>query len=513
MTHPRPSIKEALKGNPWFLFSAFCFFPLLLSAGNWLSGNCHAAYRDILSFRFSRAKQTLMAEKAMHPRDAAPIYLESYMGFLEAFSRDEKPLYEKFWKEQKERIRLLEKSDDKLPACHYFIGSVHLQSAILRTRLGEYAAAAMEYQKAYSGFTENVRRYRNFLPQYAGLGLIHVLAGVVPENYSWALKLFGVEGDIPLGLSEISMVAGYRGDDEFFLDSRLEALFYLSFIDPAIAKDPDQFLRILQLFESRQVLFPEPSNPILTYAKVTLLFRMHRNEDALQQLNLYQSSVPETRFLLLDYLTGVAKLNKLDPSAIIDLNLFLKNYQGSNYLKSACQKIAWSSLISGDTAKYSEYMDLCMARGEAFTEADKLADREARSRQRPGTILLRARLLYDGGYYDGAMNELLNHGLKEIVHAGSDLTEYHYRLGRIYQASGDPDKALSCYDMAIREGSRLPYYYAAASALQSGLICEQQKEISRAEQYFRICLSLDYPEYKTSLDLKARAGLKRTKAR
>ena len=45
-------------------------------------------------------------------------------------------------------------------------------------------------------------------------------------SYSWLLKLFGIEGDVQLGLKEISRVAGYSGKNESIRIFRLEALFY-----------------------------------------------------------------------------------------------------------------------------------------------------------------------------------------------------------------------------------------------------------------------------------------------
>jgi tetratricopeptide (TPR) repeat protein len=142
-------------------------------------------------------------------------------------------------------------------------------------------------------------------------------------------------------------------------------------------------------------------------------------------------------------------------------------------------------------------------------EEDKQALREATSNQLPNVALLRARLLFDGGYYDRALHELLDRNLKKIIQSSKDIPEYHYRLGRIYQEKGEDEKALSYFDKAIGEGKRLPYYLAANAALQSGLIYEEKKDLANAEKYFRLCLEMDYPDYKTSIDLKARAGLQR----
>jgi hypothetical protein len=52
--------------------------------------------------------------------------------------------------------------------------------------------------------------------QNSGLGLIHVLAGVIPDNYSWVLKILGLEGNVQKGLDEIAVMAGYAGSNETY---------------------------------------------------------------------------------------------------------------------------------------------------------------------------------------------------------------------------------------------------------------------------------------------------------
>jgi len=500
---------KALNGKWLFLFNAFCFIPFLLAAQLDFNRNCIIGYQNILALQFQEASKVLALEQVEHPSNLTPVYLSNYIDFLETFIKEEQPSFEKFRKDVDRRFQILEKADRHSPYYHYFLGSLHIQSAILKTKFGEYRSAAIEYSQAYRELRENKKLFPDFLPQDAGIGLVHVLAGIVPDNYSWLVKLFGMEGDIQLGLSEISRVAEYSGNDEVNKIFRLEALFYLSFIDISLGKDTERAMRILRNFERQNVSFPEPSNPLLVFAKVAILSKAHRNQEVLSTLELYQTSTPNFRFCYLDYLTGLAKLNQLDPSADRYFIKFLKDFRGRNYIKSAFQKLAWCFLLKGDKSKYQEYIGKVLNRGNLFVDGDKQAYREAQSKQVPNIILLKARLLFDGGYNDKALHELLDNTIKEIVTSSRDLLEYHYRLGRIYQESGDIVKALSYYEKTVQEGSNLPYYFAANAAFQSGLIYEQKKDFNHAEKYFRICLSMDYPEYKTSLDQKAKAGLQR----
>jgi tetratricopeptide (TPR) repeat protein len=175
------------------------------------------------------------------------------------------------------------------------------------------------------------------------------------------------------------------------------------------------------------------------------------------------------------------------------------------------QKIAWTSLVSGDTSGYHKYIRRALTEGTREVDEDKQAYAEASSGVVPNVPLLRARLLSDGGYYNRALDLLLNRSLKEYIRNKRDLAEYYYRLGRIYQALDQDARAVHNYRLAVLNGKNLPAYYAAGAALQMGIIHERNKAFPSADSCFRLCLSLDYEEYKTSLSQKARAGLNRVR--
>src|SRR5512141_1168485 len=107
---------------------------------------------------------------------------------------------------------------------------------------------------------------------------------------------------------------------------------------------------------------------------------------------------------------------------------------------------------------------------------DKQAGREVRSKERPNLVLLKARLLSDGGYTDRALHVLLDQPVHNVIKTPKELLEYTYRLGRIYQQSGNPSRALNYFEITIRDGMNQSWYFAENAALQSGLIYEQNND-------------------------------------
>jgi tetratricopeptide (TPR) repeat protein len=502
---------KALSRKQMFLFSALFFFPSFLFAQFDFNNNCREAYRSILSLHFTEAGKLLNAEKAAHPSNLIPAYLENYIDFFTVFIGEEPSAFEKFRKAQELRSDILKNGNKESPWYRYCLGNMHIQFAICRIKFGEYKSAAIDISSASGYLKENSRLHPDFLLQNSGLGLIHVLSGVIPDNYSWVLRIFGLEGDVQKGLDEISTVAGYNGSNETDQLFRIESLFYLAFLDATLGKDAKYALQILKKFDDQKIAFPGPTNPLLIFVRASILAKTGKTDEAILNLQEYHAEGQDFPFCYLDYLTGLNKLNRLDPDADLYFIRFLKNFRGRNYIKSCYQKLAWTFLLKGNVPKYEEFISKALTRGALFIDNDIQANREAKSKEQPNIILLQARLLSDGGYSDRAIHLLLDQSVKNVVKTPKDLLEYNYRLGRLYQQSGNHTDALKYFGITIRDGAGQTWYFAENAALQSGIIYEQNKDFTNAARCYRQCLAMKNTEYKNSLDQKARLGLKRIK--
>ena len=119
----------------------------------------------------------------------------------------------------------------------------------------------------------------------------------------------------------------------------------------------------------------------------------------------------------------------------------------------------------------------------AESDADKQALKEARSGKWPNKVLLRSRLLSDGGYYGEAL-QALQGGSSADFQAPEEKCEFAYRIGRIYDGLGRKDEAIGAYLTAIKTGEHLKEYYAARAALQAGYIYEQRGDRAVGDRLF-----------------------------
>ena len=210
----------------------------------------------------------------------------------------------------------------------------------------------------------------------------------------------------------------------------------------------------------------------------------------------------------MDFMLGRCKLAKGDDDADIYFKNFIIYNKGNHFIKEAHQKLAWYALLKGDEAGYDLNMQQVLIKGSGTTDQDEQALKEAESHERPHPVLLRARLFFDGGYYDQAL-ALLTDQFFETLTLQSQRLEFLYRKGRVLQAKKSNLEALHYFSLTIKFGEEEKYYYACSAALESGLIHESLGSDWAAEKFYNMCLEMSPETYSSSLHQKARTGLSR----
>jgi tetratricopeptide (TPR) repeat protein len=229
--------------------------------------------------------------------------------------------------------------------------------------------------------------------------------------------------------------------------------------------------------------------------------------DVLKSKPPYQTLYP---FYYMDYLLGLAKMRRLDADADLYFKIFTVKYKGKNYIKSAYRNLSWLCQIKNDDKGAITYYSLANKKGIATLEEDKQAQREAEENILWPDDMLKARLLFDGKYYDLALKTIKSINENKLAHIRFKL-ELAYRKARIHHEMGNLDEAILLYQNVIDQGSKKSYYYAAYAALQIGFIYEKQNKLEFAKLYFEKAKK-DFPdnkEYASSIEQKAKAGLKR----
>jgi tetratricopeptide (TPR) repeat protein len=205
---------------------------------------------------------------------------------------------------------------------------------------------------------------------------------------------------------------------------------------------------------------------------------------------------------------GYARMHHLEPDAAIYLEKFITQFKGRFYVKDALQKLSWMYYLSGDMSKAEHYRSMIRQRGSLDTEADKQAQKESETNVWPNKLLLKVRMLNDGGYLRDALRLLQGKSILDFNSAEEKL-EFSYRVGRLYDDLGNDSGAVVFYKQAITLGEHRKEYFAARSALQLGYMYEQAGDKPTAIAWFRRCLKMKDHDYKNSLDSRAKSGIAR----
>jgi tetratricopeptide (TPR) repeat protein len=482
------------------LFLGFSFTGPVL-AGFVFNDNCVGVYRDIMDFKIQGARQKLFQEKTLHPENTIIPYLENTADFMEAFVLEERPLFEVYKSRAGKRLKDLELADEKSPYYLFALAEGTMQMAMVRLKFKEYFTAAFEIRKAFKLLEKNAQAFPSFEPNKKSLGFLHALLGAVPEDYKWVLGFGGLKGTVKQGLEELNSVANASHMDNPHFSE--EAMFIKIFIELNLQKDK---VTAMQLADKLCASNNDNNHLLLSFICSNVAMRTGKNDKAIQILTdrPHKDCLP---FYYLDYTTGVAKLNRLDADADVYFKTFIQNFKGKNFIKSACQKLAWHALIQGDTAKYRYYTKLVLSKGAADIDEDIQAQKEATSGEAPNIPLLKIRLLTDGGYYKKAIAVIAAN--KNAFVRLKDQLELSYRMGRICQEEGNTAKALEYYTSTVSNGKNFNFYFIANAALQLGILFEQTGNYVKARYYYEACLSMKNHEYQHSIDQKAKAGLSR----
>lgn len=494
--------------RPYLLCLSFIVFALPLHAAKYFkfTPSARQAYQYATSLRFGEAYAIMARMKLEDPNNLIVHHIENYIDFFTIYIQEDETSYRQLKKNQSLRLEKVKAGDRSSPYYLFVQADIRLQWALARLRFEEYLGAFTEVSKAYKLLKENEELFPDFMPNKKDLGILHAMVGTIPDSYKWGVKLLGgLDGTIAQGRSEVEEVMAYAGKNDFIFEEETSVLYayLLLHLDN---KEEDAWRAV-----SDSGLRPE-ENPMHCFVMANVAMRTGHNEQAIRLLEHRPKGKAFFPFPYLDYMLGLAKLRRLDSDAAPYFQSFVQHYKGRNFIKEAYQKMAWQELANGNPEGYRRYMRACLAKGYAVAGGDKSAQQEAEHRTPPDPDLLKARLLFDGGYFQKGHQSLAARPPESFASPEARL-EFYYRMGRLLHGLKRYSEAIQYYELAIEKGADSPHFYACNAALQLGLIHESKGEARHARAAFEQCLSLKPEEYRTGLHQKAKAGLARLEER
>lgn len=463
-----------------------------------------SAYEKVISLRFGEAYIDLAKLKLEEPENLIFHHIEDYIDFFRLYISEDEALYDQLKANKDRRLRAIEEGDENSPYYLFLQAEIRLHWALTRLRFEEYLPAFTEVNKANKLLEKNQELFPDFMPNLKDLAILHAIVGTIPDGYQWSVRLLSsLKGTIEQGQKEMEKVLAYSKKNDFLFTKEVQAMY--AYLLLHLANKPEKAWQAIRNSD----LQPDKS-PLHAFVVANIAMRTGHNDEAIKILKAAPQDGMFHGMPFLEFMLGLAKLRRLDKDAGQHFEKYLNKFNGLHYIKEAYQKLAWQALINGDASDYRRYMVKVLEHGTNTGGGDKNAEREANGARTPHVELLRARLLFDGGYAQKAYDRIAPLQLEQSKDDYLRL-EYSYRMGRILQELNRKPEALVYFHRTIEEGEFLPYFFACNAALQCGLIYEQNNDLKLAKQYFRKCLLLNPDEYATGLHQQAKAGLGRIK--
>jgi len=463
---------------PKLLFVVFVFLIYTrvdAQDGNWLSSDARYAMAKIFSSQTAAPKGEELETK----------YLSAYSSFFTYMSFERKPDATHFI----EQYEAFEELNEEASSYQLMLINLSIQKSLLLFMQGQMLEGAHVFYKAHRIFIQLDKG--SFGLEYLKLqAIFDIFLDQVPQQHKAFTSFFGLKGNAKRGFTTLDQylkeVYGQQGVYQEAII--LYGYCLLKFAQPS----HDEIYDYISL-TGRQ------NAPILVFISSALALKHRMGEEA---MTISSSWIDEynKKFPLIFYIKGRALLNAMDERALDAFSKFHQYYKGNSFKTDALMREAWWYHITGAFEQRNDNMKQVDMQTVLPTSNDKQAKAEILNLREEPAELLKARLLFDGGYY-GEAKKVLEH-MDKLVLTDYILAEYYYRYARVNQELNAYNKALFFYEKVIGLCVDDERYIGPYSALESAHICVKLHRSAQALAFLEKAKDLNTGQYKNDIRRK-----------
>lgn len=463
--------------------------------------NCIEAANHLFNLEFAKAREYLGHEKLKNPNNLTVYYYENYIDFFETVIDGSESRYSIYKKNSTDRISKIKSLGDiSNPFYLLYLSEIYLQTTLVNGQFQEFVNAGLNFYRSYKYTEENIERYPYFNFNKKTKGIHHLIISIIPDEYEELFSFLGFTGTSGQGLNNIKDYYQFAYKKPGY---NIEAIIFKFFVMSQFTDDdfaPVNFLK--------EVKYDTLSNKIINICYLLALKQTDNTDESIKFIE--EKKLSDYNLPHLYYLIGSLKLTRLDDDANIYFEKYLKYYKGEHMIKHTHEKLAWYYFLNNDPIKYNYHLNCVKTQGAMVVEHDRQSFYEMLDTLPLNKTLLKARLLFDGGYYNKALSLLMENSSEFKNTNLKYQVEYFYRLGRIYQRLNNFEKAKKYLTYTVNFGENISdYYFVSYAAYNLGLIYEQEKNYPESKDYYKKCIVKTKKSYYPGIIRKAKIGLKR----
>ncbi len=445
------------------------------------------AYEEVLNLNFSKSEYIL--SKTTEKIDITEAYIKANNFFINlmlnnysnnVLKNDSISFY----------LNTINSSELNSPWINYFEVELLTMKSLIDIRLENKMSSAYNIYKASKLSKSTLKEYPNFAPMKTLYGFELCTFSQIPENYKSLASFFGIEGDYKRGIKEIENAIDQLKDGPIKQKSK----FIYIFSQKEFGKTSN--IRISNYIENYK------SSPVMIYYEAYLLYKDNKISKAKE---LLKNTEPlwKDKFNYLNYFTGKLLAFSIDYTATKYFDTFLKNTKTDYFKQSTYRYLAYLELLRGNKKEYNRLAETVKTiKLSSQSESDKSALNEISDITQPQ--LIKAQLLFDGGYYSESKSVLLDSQKTNICHSESDFIIYYYRLGSIYYKLGNTELAIQNFERCTKFNFNNKFHYQANAYLHLGELFILKGNTEKSKDNLEMCLDLEGFPYSYSIHNSAK---------
>ena len=462
---------------------------------------CRQAYLRAYHADFEGVARLAKQERSDHPQNRAIEYVVSFSRFLETTFNESPKQDEEFLEWVNNKVKLVEDGDEH-PFKRFALGEMAMYQALVNIRLDNSISGAWAIRRTYITLEENLKKYPDFPLSKKSLYTVQALLSNIPENYRGIAEFFGYGTDQYKALEELKKLQEHLATDEIYGVFRTEVNIYRGII----------MLKLTQKYHEGYKIITDctedyKTNPVACFVRGKMALDHKKTNEAIDILSHFAG--PDCPILYINYDIATAYFYKLDSKAPLYYSYFLKQTKGPGLIKDTYLKLAWYAYLKNMPEKVSVWLKYIEEHETSVREKDKTAVKEAKEFDKLDPTLLKARIHFDGGFYEYSLS-ILQKDESRLLEKDYTRIRYYYQTGRLHQDMLNFDDAIAYFDKTVSEDFIEGEYFIPVSYFQMGQIYEDKiPSEDKAVESYKKCLQFDNYPYESSYSYRCKMAIKR----
>lgn len=353
-------------------------------------------------------------------------------------------------------------------------------------RQSKYFYGLLDLRRSYALLEDNLEEYPEFSLTKKNYYILQALLSNVPDTYRGLVEFLGYKTDQYKALKELDALQQALELDQDYGIFRKEVNLYRAVLMHGLTERYDEALQII-----RDNTTDYKSNPISCFIRGKMCLDSKKTSEAIEVLEHFAGA--DCPFPYINYDLGNAYLYSLNAKCKVYFAYYILQSPGEGLMNDTYLRMAWWGYMNEDPEFTDEWLGYMVSPNPSAREKDEIALKEAAILKKTHPLLIKARLTFDGGYYEYSLEQIQDKET-EVATDAFNTVRYHYQMARLYQDMNAFDDAVQWFQKVEETPFNNKEYFVPVSLYNMGLIYENRlKDPEKALYYYSKCM--DYRNY------------------